>query len=300
MPQVSVVIPNYNHGIYLKQRIESILQQTYQDFELIILDDNSVDNSREIIESFRSSRKVSNIIYNAVNTGNPFKQWEKGISIAKGKYIWIAESDDWCESNLLEVLVSAFDINQDCALSYCQSYCIQETNLIKWQSQHKMLSEFLDGTQFIKDKMLTNNTIFNASMVLWKRALFPLIKKDFLDFKFCGDWLFWIELSKHGQVHISGKLLNYFRKHNKDISGNATKDGLNFIEGLKILNLVLQEKLITDAEHYTAIKKQYKNYWQQKRNLPIQISNEIETHFKRSLKTTWYYQIQLSARWADR
>jgi glycosyltransferase involved in cell wall biosynthesis len=67
MPEVSVIIPNYNHGKYLKQRIDSVLNQTYQHFELIILDDCSTDDSVAIIEAYRGHRKVKKIIYNDKN-----------------------------------------------------------------------------------------------------------------------------------------------------------------------------------------------------------------------------------------
>ena len=74
---VSVIIPNYNHSAFLKERIQSVLNQTYSDFELIILDDCSSDKSRDIIESFRSNPKVSHIIYNDRNSGSTFRQWNK-------------------------------------------------------------------------------------------------------------------------------------------------------------------------------------------------------------------------------
>ena len=63
MPTVSVIVPNYCHAPYLEQRIESILQQTFQDFELILLDDCSTDGSREILERYRNHPKVSGIFY---------------------------------------------------------------------------------------------------------------------------------------------------------------------------------------------------------------------------------------------
>lgn len=79
MPTVSVIVPNYCHAPYLEQRIESILQQTFQDFELILLDDCSTDGSREILERYRNHPKVSGIFYNERNSGSPFKQWKKGL-----------------------------------------------------------------------------------------------------------------------------------------------------------------------------------------------------------------------------
>ena len=128
MPKVSVIIPNFNHGIYLKQRINSVLNQTYQDFEVIILDDCSTDNSKEIIEQFRNHPKVTHIHYNEVNSGHAFYQWNKGVQLAKGELIWIAESDDYCDANLLETLVPLLQQNPDAALAYCKSVRVDEKN----------------------------------------------------------------------------------------------------------------------------------------------------------------------------
>ena len=89
MPKVSVIVPNYNHEPYLRQRIDSILNQSYQDFELILLDDCSVDNSRDILMAYKNHPKVTQLVFNEQNSANTFKQWNKGIELAKGEYIWI-------------------------------------------------------------------------------------------------------------------------------------------------------------------------------------------------------------------
>ena len=78
-PLVSVIVPNYNHAPYLRERIDSILNQTFQDFELILLDDCSPDNSREIINSYKDNPHVSHIVLNEENSGNTFVQWDLGV-----------------------------------------------------------------------------------------------------------------------------------------------------------------------------------------------------------------------------
>ena len=103
-PKVSVIVPNYNHASYLKQRIDSILNQTFQDFEVIILDDCSTDNSLEVLSHYKNHNKVSHCVFNDTNSGSTFKQWDKGIQLAKGEWIWIAESDDWAEPEFLETI----------------------------------------------------------------------------------------------------------------------------------------------------------------------------------------------------
>ena len=106
---VSVIIPNYNHAPFLKERIDSVLNQTYDNFEVIILDDKSTDNSKEVIANYRGHSKISHIVYNEENSGSTFKQWQKGFSLAKGDYIWIAESDDVaaCHKTLIFIYAQA-------------------------------------------------------------------------------------------------------------------------------------------------------------------------------------------------
>lgn len=257
MPKVSVIIPNYNHAAYLKQRIDSVLNQTYRDFEVIILDDCSTDNSREVIEQYRSHEKIVSIVYNEVNTGNTFKQWDKGISLAKGEYVWIAESDDWCENNLLETLINGMEKDAGCVLAYCQSYCIMHDNHIKFQSHHTKLTEYIHGRDFIKNYMLPRNPVFNAGMAVWRRSAYHKMSKKFSAYKVIGDYCFWIELSRHGNVFISGKLLNYFRTHDKNVSTNAIKNGLVLTEQIPLLNELRDENIIDEATYVSALKKSY-------------------------------------------
>ena len=108
MPKVSVIIPNYNHARFLRQRIESVLGQTYQDFEVILLDDCSTDESRSIISEYAKNPRVR-IEFNETNSGSTFKQWNKGVRLARGEYVWMAESDDYADERLLERLVKVLD-----------------------------------------------------------------------------------------------------------------------------------------------------------------------------------------------
>ena len=110
-PLVSVIIPNYNHSAYLRKRIESVLQQTYKNFEVTILDDCSTDNSLAIINEYKDNPHVKQIVVNEHNTGNTFIQWERGFNLAQGELIWIAESDDYAEPQLLEKAIEAFQKN---------------------------------------------------------------------------------------------------------------------------------------------------------------------------------------------
>jgi glycosyltransferase involved in cell wall biosynthesis len=101
-PKVSIILPCYNHENYLKERLDSIFNQTYQNFEVIILDDASTDGSQDLLIEYKKHVKVSHHIINTKNSGSPFLQWQKGLELAIGDYVWIAESDDSCDINFLK------------------------------------------------------------------------------------------------------------------------------------------------------------------------------------------------------
>ena len=125
-PTVSVILPNYNHAPFLKERIDSILAQTYQDFELILLDDCSTDNSVALLQTYADNPHVSALVCNEANTGNTFLQWDKGIRLARGRYIWIAESDDVAHPQFLEATVSALDARRDAVMCLTGSILIDD------------------------------------------------------------------------------------------------------------------------------------------------------------------------------
>ena len=112
-----LIIPNYNYANYINDRIDSILNQKYPIYELIILDDKSSDNSVEIIEEKIKNIKIKypklkiKFIVNKKNSGNVFKQWNKAFTTATGDYIWIAEADDLCSKYFLGTVMQGFEQN---------------------------------------------------------------------------------------------------------------------------------------------------------------------------------------------
>src|SRR5882762_42615 len=120
-PTVSIVVPNYNHARFLRQRLDSIVGQTFQDFELILLDDCSTDESQSILREYATDSRVR-LEFNEKNSGSTFKQWNKGVRLARGEYIWIAESDDYADERLLERLVGVLEAEPEVTLAYCRSW----------------------------------------------------------------------------------------------------------------------------------------------------------------------------------
>lgn len=222
MIKVSVIVPCFNHASFLKQRLDSIFNQTYKSFEVILLDDASTDGSEVILESYKDHPKVAQLVINSQNSGSPFKQWQKGINLAKGEYIWIAESDDYCEPTFLEDLLEA--INDKIGICYSQSIDVDEKGK-KLLSRIDYTKEFnpniwednfeISGITFIEKYLLVKNVIPNASAVLFKRALVneSLCFEELLKMKMCGDWFFWLQVAEQTDVAFVSKPLNYFRMH---------------------------------------------------------------------------------------
>lgn len=216
---ISVIVPNYNHANFLKKRIDSILDQSYTNFELIILDDCSTDNSSKIIESYKNHPKVSQIIYNRINSGCLFLQWQKGIDLAKGEWIWIAESDDFSSPLFLEKLVER--ITKQTVLVYSNSFIVDSNDLV-----------YSDSTQWLKDLSITKwtsdytedgnilfsnywaykNIVSNTSSIIFRKdivskLIFPS------NFQYCGDWLFFAQFCFYGDIAYIAETLNYWRQH---------------------------------------------------------------------------------------
>lgn len=229
MPSVSVIVPNYNHAPYLKERLDSILNQTFQDFELIIMDDCSADNSREVISAYAGNAHVSHVILNEQNTGNTFLQWERGIRLAKGKYVWIAESDDVALPALLEALVGELQGNPRAVVAYCHSQMIDSQSRPMALTWHKHGSsgktEVYDGYWYLRHKMLIHNHIYNASMTVFLRSAFDNVPDTYQHYRYCGDWLFWSHICSQGQVIEVCRQLNQYRQHERKVTMDSQHYG---------------------------------------------------------------------------
>lgn len=233
VPLVSVVIPSYNHEKFLSQRIESILAQTFQDFELIILDDVSPDNSKEIIEKYRAHPKVSHIIYNTENSGSTFFQWNKAIfDYARGELIWIAESDDHAEPTLLEKLVETINSQENIGVAYCQSYRVDSNGKVtgdwldhteEFLESHIFHNNFImDGVEYLNKFLVHKNTIPNASGVIFKKELYIKSGGAQVALKTNGDWELWFKLLLSSKVAYVSERLNFFRYHSNSVIAKET------------------------------------------------------------------------------
>lgn len=286
--KVSVIIPNYNHAPFLDRRIRTVLDQTFRDFEVIILDDFSTDNSRDIIEQYRDHPCVSAIVYNEANSGSTFKQWHKGIQLAKGEWIWIAESDDWCEEQFLETLLTGAGDKENCNMAFCNSYIIDDTGTRKDHS-NETADKYLDGNTCFNLYLLPANRIFNASMVIFRRSAAIQVPPGYSSFRFCGDWFFWICLTMHSDVFVCGKRLNYCRQHSGDVSSKAYSSGYNFIEELQVLEMIRKTAWVPDARFRLLVLEKYGKYLKKSRSFNSKVNMEIKDAFSRFFKSYWSF-----------
>lgn len=235
MNKVTVIVPNYNHEPFLKLRLESILNQTYTNFEIILLDDHSSDNSRSIIEQYRDNPRVRSIIYNDTNSGSTFHQWTKGILLAETEYIWIAESDDYASPRFLETMLALTEKYPDVGIAYSNSYKVDAAGNILEDLNCYMDAEFEFGRNEVKRHMCLYNTITNVSSCLLKREYAINALTGLGTFKTCGDWIFYARMLQHCNLAYSHTKLNYYRWHHTSVSFSASQTSAYVSEGIHVI-----------------------------------------------------------------
>lgn len=270
MPKVSVIVPNYNHAPYLEQRIESVLNQSYQDFELILLDDCSTDNSIEVLSKYATHPKVSHYIVNEQNSGSTFKQWDKGINLAVGEWIWIAESDDWAEREFLEKStkrIKQYQSNHNIAFCFCQSYIADSaSNKIELYDKDFAFYEndsITKGKDLIDKYLHTGNIFPNASAIIFKKAYYKNTDlTELVRYKINGDWYLWINLLLNGDCIYISEALNNFRRHEGAGSPRNVRNFKNVEEAMKI-NVFLNHQGLQYKDKF------WLNFWFEQANYNI-------------------------------
>lgn len=253
-PIVSVIIPNYNYSAFLKQRIDSVLQQTFNDIEVIILDDNSSDNSKDVIESYRGEPHVSHIVYNEENSGSTFKQWRKGFDLARGEFIWIAEADDFADTSLLEKLLCVMCKDTDIKVGFVNSNWVTPTStFINPDYTIAQPQKEYDGTLFVREHLLKENYIYNASMAVFRKDAILTMNDDYMTFKSCGDKLFWRDIALQGKVLFVCEPLNNFRIHDAKVTTNSISSGLLFREEHRLFGMNISAGLIDNKNRMEVV-----------------------------------------------
>ncbi len=236
--KVSVVVPNYNYAIFLEDRLKSIIKQKYPIHDIVILDDNSNDNSVGIINNFVEKYDcINNITFlrNFNNSGSVFEQWKKGVLHSKGDFIWMAEADDLCKTDFLEKVLGSMK-TEDIILGYTQSKQINssdiifEENYLKYTNDidlNKWKENYINnGIAEIEQALAVKNTIPNVSAVVFKKPDELSIFDKLCKFEVAGDWFFYIWLLQNGNISFIAEALNYHRRHISSVSGSQNRESL--------------------------------------------------------------------------
>ncbi len=217
-PKVSIIIPTYNDERYIKRALESILFQSFLDFEIIIIDDGSTDNTKEVLKSYIKDGVIKYIFQN--NSGITIAR-NKGIKIAKGDYIAFLDSDDeWIDKDKIKKQIEFLDNNL--------AYVLVGTGVINIDKNGKEISRyFMPETDLkIRQKLLRINCFICSSVVLRKEALGRVgLSESLLE-----DYDLWLRLG------LGGKLMNlkeYSVKYFLKLNGvNTKKKGIRLKENL--------------------------------------------------------------------
>jgi len=162
-PFVSVVIPTYNHARFLGRALQSVLDQTYTNWEAIVIDNHSQDNTDEVVDSFRDPRITLLKIH---NNGVIAASRNMGIRAAKGEWIAFLDSDDWWTPNKIQVCLE--QINDKVDLVYHSLKLVSETPIFL---RRKTIKSWQVKTPVIIDLLVDSNPITNSSVVVRKSLL---------------------------------------------------------------------------------------------------------------------------------
>lgn len=262
MPTVSVIVPNYNYSRYLRQRLDSILAQTFSDFELILLDDASTDDSRALMDSYADPR-ITQRIYNTHNSGSAFMQWKRGIEAAQGEYIWIAEADDYADPTLLETLMTALQQSivknqkSNVVFAFCGSQQVdaQGQNLTAdWNHYRDQKNHYFAGEEFMKQWLSFRNRVYNASAVVFRRDVALQCIGSATQMRYAGDWLFWAMMTQYGSVAEIRQEQNFFRMHAQKVTAESSRRTNEWLQELNSIYAFLLNSPIYSPQQQTVLK----------------------------------------------
>ncbi|SFH54314.1 Glycosyltransferase involved in cell wall bisynthesis [Nitrosospira sp. Nsp14] len=240
-PKVSVIVFSYNQAEFLRQRLNSIYQQTFTNFEVILLDGGSTDGSKDILEEYqyRYPQVTRYAFYekNSVTMG----QWSRAFTMARGDLIWIAESDSYCSYNFLAELVRCF-INEAVMLAFGLSVC-GDSRFAKSMHNSKEHSQklhfelgpdpFVISAHRLVNKawfIKTNLPRISSTVFRHPRKLELLNNKNWQRMTICRDWMLYLHLIRGGLVAYSPHATNYIPLYQNDVEENACRTDFYYQE----------------------------------------------------------------------
>jgi teichuronic acid biosynthesis glycosyltransferase TuaG len=256
-PLVSVVMPAYNAEKYIFEAIQSVVNQTYQNWELIVVDDCSTDNTKAIIETFANQDKRIKPIYLDKNGGKPSIVKNVGLKKVSGEYIAFLDSDDVWMKEKLEIQIIAMQTKRAYGLCYTGGYWIDSLG----QKIKSFLPQYDSGQLF--KKMLRRYEINNQSVMITKQALENTLTQFNEVITIGEDYnLFMHILSKYDAIVIKQYLIKY-RIHEDAITKRKKRVSDGVLVTLKELDLFSKFPLYAIFTYLKAIRFKYlRKKWQ--------------------------------------
>lgn len=225
MPQISVIFTSYNHCEFLRQALDSLLIQTFTDFELIIVDDCSTDGSQEILREYAEKDKRIKLYLLEKNTGSYVHSTNFGATMASAPYIIFEQCDDYAEPTQLEKLYCAAQQYPEVGVIYSSSrmvdaegcnlgndYDYRSSFFKKVCIMDTLISGEQMGTFFLESCVIPN-----LSAALIKRKWFEEMNGLSTNYLVLADWDFWFKLTTKCDFYYLREPLNNFRQHNTTI-----------------------------------------------------------------------------------
>ncbi|GAB3317756.1 hypothetical protein GCM10027511_28430 [Hymenobacter humi] len=193
-------------------------------------------------------------MFNEANSGNTFKEWDKGLKMAKGKYLWIAESDDFAEPSFLSELVPLLEADNDIVLAYANSNVVDEHGTssgttANWKNElyntnHWSNDFIVDGRKELNLYLSKTCTINNASAVLFRTDNLAQHNVVHVSFSYTGDWLVYIKLAMIGKIAYKEAWLSNYRDHAHNSSKKSFNYGAQLFERQKCFAFAYKSKVL--------------------------------------------------------
>lgn len=216
---VSIIVASYNHAEYLKQRLDSLLKQSYRNLEIMVVDDCSKDESLNVLEGYK---KYPNIRIVALERNIGIANvYNLGASLSRGEYIMFAECDDFNDSKHVEILLGKLRENENAGVAYCRSNIVDSKGKVltdDFRFREMAFKKLCKSDTLIpKHKMqrflLSTCVIPNMSSALIRKKYFNLVKGFCPKYKACADWDFWCRIAQRCDFYYVCSPLNNFRFH---------------------------------------------------------------------------------------
>lgn len=245
--KISVVVTSYNHEKYIKECIDSILMQEGVDFELIIGDDHSQDNTRNILKEYQKQYpEAIKLLPLAENLGVT-KNLKRCLKEATGDYIAICEGDDyWTDPHKLQKQATFLEKRKNCSMCF-------NSVLVYYNDKNQpdyILHKRLNKTIFTTNELVLDNFIGNFSCCMYRNINVKKLPDTLYDF-FTVDWMFNIACSQHGKIGFLDEQMSVYQIHNLGIwSGKDRDDQISdllrlidiYITLIYLLNMILNSK----------------------------------------------------------